>query len=95
MWEIFEDKEGNLWVGTLGSGLDVFNKKTSSFKHYQYNADDSGSLVANYVSAILQDSKKNIWVGTNVGITVFEKNTTSRYTNDKNRLSSNAIICLI
>ena len=27
----WEDKEGNLWIGTNGSGLDLFNKKTKTF----------------------------------------------------------------
>ena len=95
VWEIFEDKEKNLWVGTLGSGLDRFNRNTNSFEHHKNKADDTTSLTSNFVSAILQDRKDNIWIGTNVGISVFEKNTITRYTGDKNKLGSNNVICLM
>ncbi len=33
VWTIYEDKEGNLWVGTLGGGLDKFDRETETFDH--------------------------------------------------------------
>ncbi|MCH5686253.1 hypothetical protein LWM68_19515 [Niabella sp. W65] len=76
IWEIFEDREHNLWIGTLGSGLDRFDKRTNSFEHYKINKNGQ-PLLANFISAILQDKKGNIWIGAENGLTVF--NTRSSY----------------
>jgi signal transduction histidine kinase/ligand-binding sensor domain-containing protein/DNA-binding response OmpR family regulator len=94
VWEIFEDREQRLWIGTLGGGVDLLDRKTNRFKHYQFK----GSQVScNYVSVILEDRTGNIWIGTASGIVVFEKdkNTPVFYqqTNGKNGLSNNSILC--
>lgn len=95
VWEVFEDKDRQLWIGTLNGGLDRFNRSTKQFEHYKAGP---GGLPANTISAILQDSKGNLWVGTNGGIAVFERNKNTpliyQHTNDKNSLSNNSITCL-
>ena len=90
VWEIYEDREWNLWIGTLGHGLDLFDRKTNRFEHYRFNA--------NFISAIIQDKKENLWLGTDQGITVLEKNKknhTFYQHNSKDSLSSNTITCLL
>ena len=98
MWEIFEDREQNLWIGTLGGGLDIFDRETNRFKHIQYKGALQDPVPFNYISSILQDKKGNLWVGTTGGIAVFEKsNTTTVFyqsSKDKNDLSNNNVICL-
>ena len=32
--DIMEDSEGNLWVGTWGGGLNLFNRSTGTFTRY-------------------------------------------------------------
>lgn len=97
IWEIFEDREHNLWIGTLGGGLDRFDKRTNSFEHYT-SKDNGKPLLGNFVAAILQDKKGNIWIGSENGLAVF--NTKSSYnaaygaTPGKKGLSNNSIICL-
>lgn len=97
VWEIFEDREHNLWIGTLGSGLDRFDKRTNSFEHYTINKNGQ-PLLANFISAILQDKKGNIWIGAENGLTVF--NTRNSYNAaytaipGKKGLSNNGITCL-
>ncbi|GAA0535661.1 hybrid sensor histidine kinase/response regulator transcription factor [Chitinophaga japonensis] len=92
VWELFEDRDEHLWVGTLGGGLDRFDKKKSRFNHYKGRPGD-------YIAAIIQDKKGNLWIGSNAGVAVFEKHNTSpvlyQHTKDKNSLSNNNVICLV
>lgn len=96
VWEIFEDGDRNLWIGTLGAGLDRFDRKTNQFIHCK---SGQGVLLSNYISAIIQDRKGNLWIGTGSGIAVVEKNKTTAVfyqdTNEKNSLSNNDILCLL
>jgi len=96
VWEIFEDKDKQLWIGTLNGGLDRFNRETKQFEHYNYG---QGDLPSNTISAILQDSKGNLWIGTGAGVAVFGRNKKKpviyRHTNDKNSLSSDGVTCLL
>ncbi|MGF7039970.1 two-component regulator propeller domain-containing protein [Mucilaginibacter lappiensis] len=71
---IREDSEHNLWVGTLAGGLNVFNRKTQQFTNYKFNGyNGKNNIHSNYVSAILEDRRKNIWVVTSYGIDVLMK----------------------
>ncbi|WP_110354185.1 two-component regulator propeller domain-containing protein [Arenibacter sp. ARW7G5Y1] len=59
-----ESKDGKIWVGTDGGGLDLFNPNTSQFKHYRHKADNPASLSNNYVISLLEDTSQRLWVGT-------------------------------
>jgi len=62
--DIFEDREGNIWVGTSGSGLSIYNRALDNFKRYQSNPDDSTSLSHKHVKSIFQDMEGIVWIGT-------------------------------
>ena len=55
---ILEDKRGNLWFGTGGGGVCMYNGET--FTHYTENE----GLSNNIVWSILEDSQGNLWFGT-------------------------------
>jgi signal transduction histidine kinase/DNA-binding response OmpR family regulator len=59
----FEDRQGNMWIGTVG-GLDIFNRKTQKFTHY--NSENS-NLTNNFISSIYGDINGSIWIGTDGG----------------------------
>ncbi|MBN8725174.1 MAG: response regulator [Acidobacteria bacterium] len=62
-----EDSKGNLWVGTGGGGLNRYDAKTKTFKHYMYNKNSNSNLSHNTVYSIYEDQKKILWVGTHDG----------------------------
>lgn len=70
---LFEDKNNDLWVGT-DDGLDFFDVATEKF--IRYNKEKTkGGLSGNIISAITQDGKGNLWVGTvNNGISILNLN---------------------
>lgn len=63
-------KTGMVWVGTYSSGLDCFDPKSQGFKHYTANAKQ---LSSNYIYTLLEDSKGNIWIGTDAGLNVIDQ----------------------
>jgi len=64
---MFVDRSRNLWIGTLGNGLNKTSLNPRKFIHYQKKLNDPKSLSENYVRNICEDSEGNIWVGTLVG----------------------------
>jgi len=79
--EVYEDNDKNLWICTWGGGLDqlILNEKTdlnnARFIHHKYIADDKNSISNDLVNTIFEDSKENLWIGTQGGLNVFDKKT--------------------
>ncbi|WP_027707713.1 hybrid sensor histidine kinase/response regulator transcription factor [Zooshikella ganghwensis] len=71
IFSIKDDGEGNLWLGTAGSGLIKFNKSNQQAKYY--TVDDG--LPNNTIYKILIDKKGLLWLATNYGIARFDPNT--------------------
>lgn len=78
---IWEDKEKYIWVGTWGGGLNKIkfgvkaNKEhyIKSISYYLNNPDNDYSISSNIVQAIFQDSRGNLWVGTESGLDKYVK----------------------
>ncbi|PJJ80028.1 hybrid sensor histidine kinase/response regulator transcription factor [Mucilaginibacter auburnensis] len=63
-------KNGEVWIGSYGSGMAVFNPKTQKFALY---SKAKGQLINNYILCILHDRNQRTWVGTNSGLCVFDE----------------------
>ncbi len=97
---IFEDSQGNLWVGTKSKGFCKFNPFNNQFKTYQYKPNDANSVSNNTINAILEDMNGNIWIGSAFGLNKFnpKKETFVRYYSKKKSkysISSNYITAII
>lgn len=64
---VFIDQGNKVWAGTVDNGLDIFDDETGHFIHYRYNSEDSLSLSSDEIRAIFQDSRGDIWIGTEGG----------------------------
>lgn len=62
------DKDGVLWVGTTGGGLNRYDRDADAFTHYKHDAGNPSSLSSNEVLALFQDSRGALWVGTSNGL---------------------------
>jgi len=60
-------ENGNLWVGTLGLGLDLFNPNTGFVQHFVHQDDDPNSLSENTIYALQTDPQGMLWIGTGRG----------------------------
>ena len=72
IFDIEGDYDGNLWIGTTGSGLNFFDKKTGKFTQYRYSEDDNNSLSNDHITTLFRDSKKRLWIGTNEGLNMLD-----------------------
>ena len=62
VFSVVGDPSGVLWVGTR-EGLDRFDPKTKSFKHFKHSDRDPKSLSDNYVWPLLLDRSGVLWIG--------------------------------
>ena len=96
---IFEDGRGELWIGTLGGGLNRFDAATGHFERYQHDPEDPTSISNDRVTAILEDQDGRLWVGTARGLNLMdrERGTFARHLKqhgDPSSIGSNAIASL-
>jgi signal transduction histidine kinase/streptogramin lyase len=97
---VYEDSTGVLWIGTIGAGLDKFDRETGIFRNYRARPNDPSSLSSNSIVVIFEDSRGKFWVGTlGGGINIFERETEHFHTfrnipDDPASLSDNGVWCI-
>lgn len=95
--KLFIDHKGNLWVGSEGGGLSLFQKETNTFINYQNSLIDSNSISHNTVMGIVEDAKGNLWVATSGGGLNYLDTKTGKFSHfrhnaaDSQSISSNVI----
>jgi len=62
----YEDQFGNIWIGTFGEGLYVYNEDRNKLRHL---TTEDGLTGGNVLS--MDGSGENIWVGSLAGVTQF------------------------
>ncbi|MFN8205998.1 MAG: two-component regulator propeller domain-containing protein [Bacteroidales bacterium] len=73
-YDLLEDSTGNIWVCTYGGGLNLFDEKNDKFIIYTAPVDRSSGLVSNLTRAIQEKRKGELWIGTEYGLTIWNKN---------------------
>jgi transcriptional regulator with GAF, ATPase, and Fis domain/ligand-binding sensor domain-containing protein len=65
IWALYEDREGNLWVGTHGGGLNkLLSEVDGTFQHYKHDTNDTTSISSNFILSLYQDTAGTLWIGT-------------------------------
>ncbi len=64
----FQDSKGRIWLGSAGSGLDLYNPKSDNFK--SYNSTNS-TIIDDYVLDIKESMSGYLIVATNKGFSYF------------------------
>ncbi len=70
---IYEDEDGEIWIGTAGGGLNKYISETDNFRAYTM----ADGLSGDFISGIQEDKDHNLWISTESGITKFNKNNNS------------------
>lgn len=61
--DIFQDKTGNIWLGTNGGGVVVLTEKLG-FKSVGYHSQPSKGLLNTRIMSVVDDRNGNLWLGT-------------------------------
>lgn len=77
--DLFFDKEGDLWIGTLNHGVIYLDRKTNTVSRFGTNDGNDFSLSSNQIRSIYQDRKENIWILTPSGLNRIENGRVKRY----------------
>ncbi len=65
---IVEDKDGNLWIASIGGGLNRYNRLTDDFTNFQPDKNNPNSILSNRVRTLFYDKKNKLWIGTEQGL---------------------------
>ena len=66
-----DGEPGILWLGTQGGGLNRYDTRTGTARHYT----EEDGLANNTVYAVLEDERGTLWLSTNGGISNFDPET--------------------
>jgi ligand-binding sensor domain-containing protein/signal transduction histidine kinase/DNA-binding response OmpR family regulator len=74
VYQIFEDTDGKLWIGTYNSGIFMVDAQKYEYKHLDIDADNERSLT---VRSITRDTQGLYWIGTRGGLYLYSKESKS------------------
>ncbi len=92
---LFMDSENGLWIGTMGGGLNLYNREKDNFIHYKFNPQDRNRLNDDHVTAIHEQPAGILWIGTMGGLNRLDKATNNfRHFTIREGLPSNYIYAI-
>ncbi len=66
--DLFEDRKGNIWVGTWEKGLYKIDRVGQVVNYRAKKAKPETTVSSNFVRAICEDNRGFIWIGTKKGL---------------------------
>jgi len=70
---LYVDQKDNLWIGTILGGLTRYHIPTDTWTTFQHSSTDSNSISNDEILSIIEDSKGQIWIGTENGLNLFHE----------------------
>lgn len=74
---VLDDGQGHLYAGHVNNGLSVIDIKRKTARSFHHSDRLPQSLSSEQVTSLTQDKSGNIWIGTMVGVDVFNAKTGS------------------
>ena len=72
VYDMVQDKQGFIWIATQ-DGLNRYDG--DKFVHYRYNVLETNSIANNLIRKVFIDSDNTLWVGTNYGLSKYNRQT--------------------
>ena len=94
VYRLFQDNDGNVWVGSNGEGAAIIDSETKGVKLFVNDYYNDYSISGNVITSIIQDQSGVIWLGTyDGGISKYDRfiNQFRLYTHTPNREQSLAM----
>lgn len=81
---LFESRNGDIWVGTFGGGLNKWVPGNGSQPGHFIRYTEKEGLANNVIKSILEDEDGNLWLASNRGLSRFDPHTGSFKNYDTN-----------
>lgn len=97
IFSIVKDNRDQLWIGTNGSGMYVFNMKTQEYTaHYSQWDTGTSYIINDWVNCITIDREGIIWIGTYNRACSFDPDNydLKEYTTENNILPGKIVYCI-
>lgn len=93
---LFEDSNGDLWIGTSDGGLVLYDRGKDAFVSIGTKGANSTLISDLAVTAIYEDRQKNFWVGTFNKLNLLNRKTrqVKQFAASTGTLSNNTISCI-
>jgi ligand-binding sensor domain-containing protein/signal transduction histidine kinase len=72
---IVEDDEGYLWIGTRQGGLNRYDPRNEQFTIFRHNKKDPSGISSDHINVLYLDRDDNLWIGTEQGLDLFDRET--------------------
>ena len=91
---IAEDRNGDLWISTVGGGLNKYNPITNSFSSIYASQDTLHSPLSNTIHTVFSDRKGILWLGYEGAFSSFEPSSGvfHHYTADTTNAPINGVV---
>jgi len=73
--DIAEDRAGNLWISTWGSGINRFDRQTERFTHFTSDPRRPNGLLSNFVTNIVAAHDGMLWISSEAGLSRLDPQT--------------------
>ena len=80
--KVYKDRNNNLWVGTWGGGVGMYDSKGNAIKWFS----SKNGLTNDFIHAIGEDDDGHLWIGTDSGLNMITPGSdkVTQYFNDEN-----------
>ena len=88
VWSLLETSDDKIWIGLLNGGVNIYDKKTDFFYHYNFDSLAFNNLGSANIFSLMEDSRKRVWITTeNIGASCYDPATKvyMRFETDKNK----------
>ncbi|CAM2006479.1 two-component regulator propeller domain-containing protein [Acanthopleuribacter pedis] len=97
---IFQDRAGNLWIGTRAGGINRINLSSLKFELYRVSVMNTVDPALNRITAVIPDDEDRFWLGTTKGLIRYQTDRAFQEIfvhdpADPNSLSHNRVLCLL
>lgn len=93
---VAEDTSGNLWLGTIYSGLHMFEPASGKITVYRYERGNPNGLRDNTVPSVRISRQGIIWVGTQNGLNSLDPKTGQlRAYDTRDGMPANTVACIL
>jgi len=58
--KLYEDRLGQLWIGTSGGGLSLYNRKRDAFENLKFTVDKE--WISEAITGMTEDKRGNLWI---------------------------------